>query len=90
LSESNKKEVENATSNLEFLKSNLSKVDERYNRLLRAYEYGTLKMGKFKEATDKLEQEEKQMRRKVAEVEEEAKNERRREISRDDFKKAVK
>jgi site-specific DNA recombinase len=89
LSESNKKEVENATSNLEFLKSNLSKVDERYNRLLRAYEYGTLKMGKFKEATDKLEQEEKQMRRKVAEVEEEAKNERRREISRDDFKKAV-
>ena len=89
LAESDKKEIDSISDRLEFLRTNLSRVDERYNRLVHLYEFGNLKIEKFNEATDKLEHEEKKMREQVAKLEEEMKNERKRNLSREDFKRAV-
>ncbi|OGM25997.1 hypothetical protein A3A76_04425 [Candidatus Woesebacteria bacterium RIFCSPLOWO2_01_FULL_39_23] len=89
LAESDKKKVDDISSRLEFLRSNLSKIDSRYSRLRRAYEYGSLSMTKFNDAVDELGHEEGVMREQVVKLESQIKDEQRRELTREDFKQAI-
>jgi len=89
LSENDKKEVDSITSRLEFLKLNLSKVNERYSRLSHAYQFGTLSPERFNTDVEKLDVEEKQMQEQIKKIEMELNNKRIRELSREDFKRAI-
>ena len=89
LSENDKKEVDSITSRLEFLNLNLSKVNERYSRLSHAYQFGTLSPERFNTDVEKLDVEEKQMQEQIKKLEMELNNKRIRELSREDFKRAI-
>lgn len=89
LSESDKKEIDEKTARLGVLMGELSKVEPRYSRLRKAYEMEILNVEQFGQAVDDLEKEQTGMKQEIERLQEELKNEQKRELNREDFKQAI-
>src|SRR5690606_22827487 len=89
LSESDEKEVDEKASRLGVLMGELSKIEPRYNRLRKAYEMEIMSVEQFGQAVDDLEKEQSGMKQEIERLQEELKNEQKRELNREDFKQAI-
>jgi site-specific DNA recombinase len=89
LEENERKDLESTSKRLEMVRSNLTKVNDRYNRLLKAYELGRLPLEKFDEAVGNLNLEEGQMKDLIVELEEKILAESQREMGKKEFEKAI-
>lgn len=89
ISESNQQEIDYSQERLTVLDNSLAKIDDRYNRLLKAYELGSLTLEKFNQAVEQLTGEQKEMNEERESLQKTVGNNAHKKLNRQDFEIAI-